>query len=140
MVGKKLYKGKFTNKEYADVAVWCNQNNCTLEEHEDYYEVVAIPAHIPTEEEIRRLLTDGVENWMNSIVQERNYDNITTCIGRYFNSPVEKFRLEAQAVNDWVSAVWVKCYAILDEVKAGTRPIPTLEEVISELPQLDWGE
>ena len=91
-----------------------------------------------TADEIKKRLTDGVENWMNSIVQERNYDNITTCIGRYFNSPVEKFRLEAQAVNDWVSAVWVKCYAILAEVKAGTRPIPTLEEVIAELPVLVW--
>lgn len=91
-----------------------------------------------TAEEIKQRLTDGVENYMNSVVQERNYDNITTCIGRYYNSPVEKFRLEAQAVNDWVSAVWVKCYAILDEVEAGTRPIPTLEEVIAELPKLEW--
>lgn len=91
-----------------------------------------------TVDEIKKRLTDGVENYMNSIVQERNYDNITTCIGRYYNSPVDKFRLEAQAVNVWVSEVWVKCYAILDEVMAGTREIPTLEELINELPVLDW--
>ena len=44
MLGTKLYKGKYTNKEYADLAVWCNANGCAIEEHEEYYEVVEIPA------------------------------------------------------------------------------------------------
>ena len=139
MIGIKLYKGKFTNKEYADLAVACNEaGNLTIEDKGEYYECVEIPVHIETVDEIKKRLTDGVENYMNSVVQERNYDNITTCIGRYYNSPVDKFRLEAQAVNVWVSEVWVKCYAILDEVLAGTREIPTLEELINELPVLDW--
>lgn len=92
----------------------------------------------PTEEEIQKQLTDGVQAYMDSKVQERNYDNVHTCVGTYLYSPVEKFRLEAEAVRDWVSYVWAKCYAILAEVKAGTRPVPTLEEVIAELPVLEW--
>ena len=139
MIGTKLYKGKYTNKEYADLAVACNQaGNLTIEDKGDYYEVVEIPAHIPTEEEIQKMLTDGVQNYMDSKVQERNYDNVHTCVGTYLYSPIEKFRKEAEAVRDWVSYVWEKCYAILAEVKAGTRPIPTLEEVIAELPVLVW--
>lgn len=51
MLGTKLYKGKHTNKEYADLAVWCNANGCTIEEHEDYYEVVALPE--PSLEELK---------------------------------------------------------------------------------------
>ena len=36
--------------------------------------------------------------------------------------------------------VWDKCWDILKEVKEGKRAIPTLEEVIAELPKLDWGD
>ena len=92
----------------------------------------------PTEAEIQKCLTDGVQNWMDSKVHERNYDNVHTCVGTYLYSPIEKFRLEAEAVRDWVSYVWAKCYEILAQVEAGERDIPTLEEVISELPVLVW--
>ena len=139
MIGTKLYKGHYTNKEYADLAVACNQaGNLTIEDKGEYYEVVEIPAHSPPEEEIQKMLTDSVQAYMDSKVQERNYDNVHTCVGTYLYSPIEKFRLEAEKVRDWVSYVWEKCYAILAEVKAGTRPIPTLEEVIAELPKLVW--
>lgn len=94
---------------------------------------------VPTEAEIQKALTDGVQKWMDTKVQERNYDNVHTCVGTYLYSPVEKFRLEAEAVKDWVSYVWAKCYEILAQVKNGEREIPTLEEVINELPILDWG-
>ena len=139
MLGTKLYKGKYTNAEYADIAVWCNSNGCTIEEHEEYYEVVEIPIHVPTQEEIQKALTDGVQNWMDTKVQERNYDNVHTCVGTYLYSPVDKFRIEAEHVKDWVSYVWAKCYEILAQVKNGERETPTLEEVINELPILNWG-
>lgn len=138
MIGTKLYKGKFTNKEYANLAVWCNANNATIEDAGEYYEAVAIPVYVETAEEIQKRLTDGVQNWMDNIVQERNYDNVHTCVGTYLYSPIEKFRLEAEAVRDWVSYVWAKCYEMLAQVEAGERDIPTLEEVISELPVLVW--
>ena len=51
MLGTKLYKGKYTNKEYADLAVWCNANNATIEDKGEYYECVAIPA--PSLEEVK---------------------------------------------------------------------------------------
>lgn len=139
MIGTKLYKGQFKNQEYADLACWCNANGCTIEEHEEYYECVAIPPHVPTEEEIQKMLTDGVQSYMDTKVRERNYDNVHTCVGTYLYSPIDKFRIEAEHVKDWVSYVWEKCYEMLAEVKAGKREIPSLEEVINELPILDWG-
>jgi hypothetical protein len=51
MIGTKLYKGKYTNKEYADLACWCNTNNATIEDKGEYYEVVEIPA--PSLEELK---------------------------------------------------------------------------------------
>ena len=53
MIGKKLYKGQYTNKEYADTAIWCNANNAHIEDKGEYYEVVEnAPIPEPTIEEI----------------------------------------------------------------------------------------
>ena len=82
--------------------------------------------------------TTFVQNYMDSKVKERNYDSVHTCIGTYIDSPVKKFADEAKAVKDWVSYVWEKCYAIIDEVKAGERELPTEETLIEELPELVW--
>jgi len=139
MLGTKLYKGQFTDEQYLQCAEYCNETQlATIEDKGEYYEVVEIPVHVETAEEIQKRLTDGVQNWMDSKVQERNYDNVHTCVGTYLYSPIEKFRLEAEAVRDWVSYVWAKCYEILAQVEAGARAIPTLEEVIAELPVLEW--
>lgn len=139
MLGIKLYKGKFTNQEYADLAVWCNANNATIEDRGEYYEGVEIPPYVPTEKEIQEELERGIEAWMNTVVAERDYDSIDTCIARYTDSPNPKYAQEAKAVKNWNTEVWDKCWDILAEVKEGKRPIPTLEEVIAELPILDWG-
>lgn len=61
MLGTKLYKGKYTNKEYADLAVWCNANGCTIEEHEEYYECVAVPA--PSLDELKKAKLLEVDAW-----------------------------------------------------------------------------
>lgn len=91
----------------------------------------------PTAEEIQKMITDGVQAYMDQKAQERGYDNIHTACS-YANSTDEVFKAEGTACLAWRDSVWRKCYNILDEVKAGTRPIPTLEEVIAELPVLVW--
>lgn len=45
MIGTKIYKDKFTDEEYTNVAEWCNENQiATIEDKGEYYEVVEIPA------------------------------------------------------------------------------------------------
>lgn len=62
MLGTKLYKGKYTNKEYADLAVACNQaGNLTIEDKGDYFEVVEIPA--PSLEELKKAKLTEVDQW-----------------------------------------------------------------------------
>lgn len=51
MIGTKLYKGQYTNKEYADTAVWCNANNAHIEDKGEYYEVVENAPYVPTVQE-----------------------------------------------------------------------------------------
>lgn len=49
MLGTKIYKTDMSN--YTECAVWCNQNNATIEDKGTYYEVVTLP--LPTLEEIK---------------------------------------------------------------------------------------
>lgn len=51
MIGTKFYKPLENLQAYSKCASWCNANGCTIEEHEDYYEVVKIPA--PPLEELK---------------------------------------------------------------------------------------
>lgn len=41
----------YTNKEYADLAVFCNENNSHIEDKGEYLEAVENEPYIPTEEE-----------------------------------------------------------------------------------------
>lgn len=91
-----------------------------------------------SEKEIQEELERGIEAWMNTVVAKRDYDSIDTCIARYTDSPNPKYAQEAKAVKNWNTLVWDKCWDILKEVKEGKRAIPTLEEVIAELPVLVW--
>lgn len=47
---------------------------------------------------------------------------------------VERFMNEGKALRAWRSMVWVTAAGILNEVKAGTRAIPTEAELLAELP------
>ena len=55
MIGTKFYKNELETQEqldaYSQAAEWCNNNNATVEDKGDYYEVVAIPE--PSLEEIK---------------------------------------------------------------------------------------
>lgn len=41
----------YTNRQYADLAVYCNTNNCHIEDKGDYLEAVENSPYVPTDEE-----------------------------------------------------------------------------------------
>lgn len=46
MIGTKLYKPLETQEQldsYSQAAEWCNENNATIEDKGEYYEIVKIP-------------------------------------------------------------------------------------------------
>ena len=95
----------------------------------------AIPQ--PTQAEVIAKFTATVQAHLDLTAKQRNYDNIFTLCG-YITDPNPKFQSEAQAAVAWRSAVWTECYAILADVQAGTRTMPT--DIISELPVMTWGD
>lgn len=42
MLGTRMYKRQFNDVEYRKIAQWCNENNCTIEDKDEYYEVVKV--------------------------------------------------------------------------------------------------
>lgn len=86
---------------------------------------------------IQEALTKAVQEYMDATVQTRGYDNINSACS-YSTSTDAAFLAEAQACVAWRDKVWRYCYNALAQVLAGQRDIPTADQLISELPELDW--
>ncbi len=88
----------------------------------------------PTPEQIKQQLTLAVQMHLDEKARERNYDNIVSACS--YAAAVNPFQEEGLAYLNWRSSVWAYCYTVLAEVEAQTRPVPTAEELIAELPTI----
>ena len=91
----------------------------------------------PTPEEQLEAFTAAIQTHLDLFAQTRNYDGIMSA-ATYATSTVPKFRAEGQYAVQARDLTWARGYEIMDEVISGARPVPTLEEVIAELPELKW--
>lgn len=124
-----------------EAAVWCNENNAFIEELDSVgdirqFQIKEIVVHEPTAEEIQDLLTAKVQAYLDATAQKLGYDScLSVC--SYVDTGVAKFDEDGDAFRKWRSAVWAKGYEIVAEVQAGTREIPTEEELFAELPAIE---
>lgn len=88
-------------------------------------------------DKVQRELTAIVQDYMDKAVMARGYDGILSACS-YVDTGVEKFDTEGAKCRGWRSAVWAKCYEVLDDVLQGNRAIPTAEELLAMLPKLEW--
>lgn len=123
-----------------DAATWCDENGATIEAISPIgdtprYQIVSLPE--PTEEEVhghlQEHMTYAVQRYLDAFAQTRGYDGIMSACS-YSNSTDAQFKLEADYCIQLRDTTWRMGYAILAEVKAGNRPVPTVEELIAELP------
>lgn len=91
----------------------------------------------PTPEEQLEAFTAAIQAHLDNFARTRNYDGIMSA-ATYATSTVPKFRAEGQYAVEARDLTWAKGYEIMDEVMAGQKPMPTLNEVIAELPELKW--
>lgn len=95
-------------------------------------------AHDPAEElfeETKRDRLRAVDAHLNAEAAALGYDSIVTAV-TYAASSHPQYGPEGRAFLAWRDAVYDKCYELLAEVQAGTRPVPTSEELIALLPVL----
>jgi len=97
-----------------------------------------------TQEEIDnniKLLTkkymDAVQEHLDTTAQERNYGGILS-LCTYATSPNTTFATEGQAGVAWRDACWTYATQVLSDVNNNIRTMPTIEELIQELPTITW--
>lgn len=136
-----FYIGQTFSNEYPpQAAIWCNNNNAHIEKNGSIYIIVANPAPPePTPEEILKGYEDAVQAHLDATAQSRGYDNTYTCLS-YLSSTDEIWHREANAFNSWRDSVWRKCHEVLNAFMSGAIEQPTVEELIAQLPIIDWND
>jgi len=82
-------------------------------------------------------LTYSVQAHLDGAARGAGYDSIYTAVSYADEPAVPRFQAEGQAFRAWRSLVWAAANAVRAEVEAGSRPIPSAEQLIAALPVLD---
>lgn len=135
----EFYIGRIFDKPAPpEAAAWCNKNNAHIEKINGVRTIVENPPPPePTPEEIVRGYENAVQEHLDSIARSRGYDNTYTCLS-YLSSTDSTWNREAHAFNIWRDQVWRRCHEVLDSVTAGTIPPPSVDELLTMLPAIDW--
>ncbi|HHX3461807.1 TPA: hypothetical protein ACU9OW_000033 [Legionella pneumophila] len=97
-------------------------------------------APVIREKSINDLLQEfnsAIQVYLDSIAKSRMYESSLHCAS-YANSTNPTWQQEAQTFVAWRDAVWLYAYSELALIQAGDKPIPTIEEFIQGLPELNW--
>ena len=102
-------------------------------------EPVKTPEEVQAEAQaaMQEEFTNAIQQRLDAFARERGYDNIMS-VCSYFGSANPRFKAEADRAITLRDTTWEQCYAILDAVLAGEREVPTLDEIVAELPVLTW--
>lgn len=100
-------------------------------------EQVAINQQI-AQELLQNSVVEATQQRLDTFAMTRNYDGILSA-ATYATSVVPKFQAEGQYAVQARDATWSKLYEVLEEVQAGTRPVPTgYADIEPLLPVLQW--
>lgn len=134
---------KFKGEYPPEAAMWCNANNAHITETtekgaaERTFEIVANDP--PSVKAVKKVYENAVQAHLDATAQTRGYDNTYTCLS-YLSSTDEIWKRESNAFNAWRDSVWRKAHEILNAFMAGEIKQPTIEEVIAQLPPIDWND
>ncbi|MDL2266754.1 hypothetical protein LJC46_02045 [Desulfovibrio sp. OttesenSCG-928-G15] len=81
--------------------------------------------------------TAAIQARLDTFAQGRNYDSALAC-ATYATSTNPRFAAEGQYMVEARDATWATGYEILDAVISGARAMPTIDDVLAELPPLSW--
>ncbi len=77
-------------------------------------------------------INNAIQNHLDTKAQEFKYDNMMSA--RSYAGYTNPFQAEAQALATWCADCWATAGTIQADVEAGNRAMPTVDEVLAELP------
>jgi hypothetical protein len=84
--------------------------------------------------------TNAVQAHLDAEARKKNYDGILSAAS-YAALPVgDPFQAEGLVFAKWRSAVWIKCYEILEAIQKSQRTAPSVDGLLLELPVLTLPE
>lgn len=86
---------------------------------------------------LKREFSKAVQAHLDSTARERQYDGILSLCS-YAGSEDATFQAEGQAGVAWRDAVWTACAGVLADVEAESRAVPSVADLITELPTIGW--
>jgi len=86
---------------------------------------------------IKKVIAQAVKDHFDRVVQTRDYFNMDSACS-YALSTIPSWKAEGDACVQWRDACWVKCYEILGQVDQGLIPQPTVDDILSMLPEMVW--
>ena len=81
----------------------------------------------------------AVEQHLDTVAQERDYGSILHLCS-YPPSGHPTWKAEGEAGVAWRDAVWAHCFQVFDDIANGERSAPTMDELVEELPEMEWPE
>ena len=79
----------------------------------------------------------AIQSHVDAMAKGRGYADGAGLAG-YSTSTIPTWAAEAQAFIAWRDQVWIYAYTELAKVQGGQRGVPTIEEMITELPPITW--
>jgi hypothetical protein len=101
------------------------------------------PIPEPTIEQIKATLEAAIDKHIDQIAKYKRYGRAgispsVACLG--YAAYLNPYQAEAIAYGQWIASIWPVVNQIMADVESGLRPIPTEQELISELPEMIWPE
>lgn len=78
-----------------------------------------------------------IQKHIDVIAQEKEFGDGFACAS-YASSTNELWAAQALAFIAWRDNVWAFSYAEFAKMENGERPVPTIEEFLTELPIMNW--
>jgi len=111
------------NTDYAEYLKWLSEGNTPL------------PVDPPSQAQIKKTMIDAIQSYMDKEANTHEYDTVGS-LCNYTTSVA--FGDEAANGVIFRDACWLKGIEIMNACTAGTRPIPTVDELLAEMPKMVW--
>ena len=87
---------------------------------------------VAEQEAQKQSINNAIQNLLDTTAQKYRYDNIMSA--RSYAGYTNPFQVEAKKLAVWASNCWVKAGQIEANVQSGTIPMPTVAEVLAQMP------